>query len=108
MNPVNSQATPACLRYALAMAGIRGRSRPPDNQNGFRHGLAGISQRRANGVLNPQEQSSREEILSGLLADQGEAAQISTATRVLAEIIASDVSLVAFNHAIAGSRSEES
>jgi hypothetical protein len=41
--------------------------------------LVGIAQRRADGVLNPQEQSFREEILSGLLSDKGGAAQISTA-----------------------------
>jgi hypothetical protein len=72
------------------MAGIRGRSGPPGNQNAFRHGLAGIAQRRSDGVLNPAEQSIREEILSGLLADNSGAAQINTAMHLLAGIIPSD------------------
>ena len=68
--------------------------RPTRQPERFPARVSGISQRRADGVLNPAEQSIREEILSGLLADKGGAAQISTAIRVLAEIIASDVSLL--------------
>jgi len=47
------------------MAGLPGKSGPPANQNAFKHGLAGIAQRRANGAVTPDEQAKGH--LSGLL-----------------------------------------
>jgi hypothetical protein len=59
---------------------------PPGNQNAFRHGLAEISQRCA---LTPDEQAIRDEI--------------STTSRVLAEVIPSHAAwLIAVNRAIDG------
>lgn len=81
------------------MAGIQGKSGPPENQNAFKHGLASVTQRRANGALTPDERAIREDILAGLIAGKGEEQQIGGGTNP-AETIASDVSLlVTFNQA---------
>ena len=70
--------------------GVKGRSGPPGNMNAFKHRLAFIQKRREEGVPTQHEESVRQQILEGLIVDKGGDDQISTATRILAEVIASD------------------
>jgi hypothetical protein len=54
------------------MAGLRGKSGPPGNMNGFKHGLAAIQKRREGSVTTEYEEGVRQQILDGLIADKGE------------------------------------
>jgi hypothetical protein len=83
------------------MPGLKGEKGSPGNMNGFKHGLAVIQKRREESITTEHEESLRQQILNGLIADNGGDEQISMATRILAEVIASDAAwLVVFNGAI--------
>jgi hypothetical protein len=64
------------------MAGLKGKSGPPGNMNAFKHGLAAIQKRREESLTTEHEESVRQQILDGLIADKDGDEQISTATRI--------------------------
>src|SRR4030095_3436088 len=80
----------SCYLGQNEMAGLKGKSGPPGNMNAFKHGLAAIQKRREEGSPTEHEENVRQQILDGLIADKGGDQQVSKATRILAEVIASD------------------
>jgi hypothetical protein len=72
------------------MAGLKGKSGPPGNMNAFKHGLAAIQKQREEGIPTEHEENVRQQILDGLIADKGGDQEVSRATRILTEVIASD------------------
>jgi hypothetical protein len=52
------------------MAGLKGKSGPPGNMNAFKHGLAAIQKQREEGIPTEHEESVRQQILDGLIADK--------------------------------------
>src|SRR5439155_25460480 len=85
----NSEEKSRSMRYAMPMAGIRGKSGPPANQNAFKHGLAAVKKRGEEAFTTDQETGFRKQILEGLLAVKGGDMQLWTATLLLPEVIAS-------------------
>jgi len=79
------------------MGELKGKSGPPGNMNAFKHGLAAIQKRQKESVLPSRRRLSGSRFLK---ADIG-GGQVSTATKILAEVIASDAAwLMVFNSAI--------
>src|SRR4029434_1977960 len=66
----------SCYVGRNEMAGLKGKSGLPGNMNAFKHGLAAIQKCREESVTTEHEESVRQQILDGLIADKGEGEQI--------------------------------
>lgn len=73
------------------MAGVKGKSGPPGNVNGFKHGLSMIEDKRAAKRLpRGKDKRFKLELLNSLITDAGGQEQVTAAKRLQAEIIATD------------------
>jgi len=54
---------------------MKSKSGPPVNMNAFKHGLAAIQRRREESITTEHEESVRQHILDGLIADKGAASK---------------------------------
>jgi hypothetical protein len=61
----------SCYVGRNEIAGLKGKSGPPGNMNVFKHGLAAIQKRREESITTEHEESVRQQILDGLIADKG-------------------------------------
>jgi hypothetical protein len=85
-NAVGRDTSVVLSRDGARMAGLKGKSGPPGNMNAFKHGLAAIQKRREEGIATEHEESVRQQILEGLIADKGGNQQISTATMIFSRL----------------------
>jgi hypothetical protein len=69
------------------MAGLKGKSGPPGNMNSFKHGLSTIAKNQQNGTLTMRGGRIKTEVRDGLIKDKGGDDTISTAEKVLVELI---------------------
>ena len=75
----------------MEMAGAKGKSGPPGNANGFKHGLSVIDEsRRGNHLPRGKDKRFKLELLQDLIADKGGDEHTTAATKLLAQTIATD------------------